>query len=219
MDDYNTLMKRSQNYKNLFNPETGFFQARKTDGSWDQPQEGFTEGGPWTYRFCAMQDVPGLIELLGGKEKFINELDKNFDENHYRHDNEPGHHYVFLYNHCDRLDKTQSRIPGIIKNSYKNKPDGLSGNDDCGQMSAWYLFNTLGFYPLTPASGEYALGIPRFKEITVQLKDNKQLEIKAPEVGKKELLTKVLFNGKVLETPFVSVSDLLKGGVLEFRSK
>lgn len=219
MDDYDILMKRSLNYKNLFNPDTGFFQARKTDGNWDHPHEGFTEGGPWTYRFCVMQDVPGLIELLGGKDEFVTELDKNFDENHYRHDNEPGHHYVFLYNYCNRLDKAQLRIPKIMDGSYKNKPDGLSGNDDCGQMSAWYLFNALGFYPLTPALGKYALGIPRFKEITVQLRNNQRLKIKAPDVGKKELLTKVLFNGKVLENPFIQVSDILQGGILEFRSK
>lgn len=218
-EDYNILMKRSLNYTNLFNPQTGFFQARKTDGSWDGPDVGITEGGRWTYRFCVMQDVPGLVRLLGGKEQFCKELDKNFDEGHYHHDNEPGHHFVYLYDHCGRLDKAQMRIPGIIANNYKNKPDGLSGNDDCGQMSAWYLFSSLGFYPLTPASGEYALGIPRFKEITLQLKDNKQLKIKAPGLGRKALLTKVFFNGKELDHPFIPVRDIMEGGILEFRSK
>lgn len=219
MDDYEALIQRSRNYKNLFNPETKFFQARKTDGSLDHPDEGFTEGGRWTYRFCVMQDVPGLVELLGGKEGFVRELDKNFEEGHYRHDNEPGHHFVYMYNYCDRLDKAQSRIPGIIEANYKNKPDGLSGNDDCGQMSAWYLFSSLGFYPLTPASGEYAIGIPRFKEVTVRLREGKQLTIKAPEAGKKPLLPKVLFNGKVLESPFIPVQSILEGGTLEFRSR
>lgn len=166
-----------------------------------------------------MQDVPGLVDLLGGQAQFCKELDKNFDEGHYHHDNEPGHHFVYLYDHCGRLDQAQMRIPDIIRDNYKNKPDGLSGNDDCGQMSAWYLFSSLGFYPLTPASGEYALGIPHFKEITIQLKDNKQLKIKAPEVGRKKLLTKVFFDGKELDKPFVQVKDIMKGGVLEFRSK
>jgi len=215
-DDYNILMKRSSNYKNLYNPETGFFQARKSDGSWDQLDVGFTEGANWTYRFCVMQDVPGMIELMGGKEKFMQVLDENFDKGHYRHDNEPGHHYVYLYNHCGRLDKAQERIPGIITANYKNKPDGLSGNDDCGQMSAWYLFSSLGFYPLTPASGEYALGIPRFEEITFDLPDNKQLKIKANNLDKNKTLTKIKLNGKVLDRPFIKVKDIMEGGLLEF---
>ncbi|SMC91970.1 GH92 family glycosyl hydrolase [Pedobacter nyackensis] len=219
MEDYKILMRRSEYYKNLYNSQTGFFQARKTNGDWGGPDEGFTEGGKWTYRFCVMQNVPGLVDLLGGKEQFASELDKNFDEGHYHHDNEPGHHFVYMYNFCDRLDKAQLRIPKIIESNYKNKPDGLSGNDDCGQMSAWYLFSTLGFYPLTPASGQYALGIPRFKAIIVKLKDNKQLKIQAPEVGKEALLTKISFDGKVLDKPFISVKDIMKGGILEFRSK
>lgn len=218
-NDYNILMKHSLNYKNLYNPERGFFQARKSDGNWDGSDIGFTEGANWTYRFCAMQDVPGMIELMGGKDQFIKNLDETFDEGHYRHDNEPGHHYVYLYNHCNRLDKTQSRIPDIVSDNYKNKPDGLSGNDDLGQMSAWYLFSSLGFYPLTPASGEYALGIPRFKEIIVELPDNKQLKVTAAKPDKNGLLTKVKFNGKVLETPFLKVKDVLGGGHLEFLPK
>lgn len=216
MDDYNTLMQRSKNYKNLFNPQTGFFQARKSDGSWDKSDAGFTEGGSWTYRFCVMQDAPGMIELMGGKEQFVKNLDENFDKGHYHHDNEPGHHYVYLYDYCNRLDKIQLRIPDILAANYKNKPDGLSGNDDCGQMSAWYLFSSLGFYPLTPASGEYALGIPHFKEVTLRLPDNKQLKIIAKDPAKNKLLTKVKFNGKLLDKSFIPVSDVLKGGLLEF---
>ena len=107
----------------------------------------------------------------------------------------------------------------IIKQHYKNKPDGLSGNDDCGQMSAWYLFSSLGFYPLTPASGEYALGIPHFKEIILQLRDGKKLLIKAPELNKKDYLLRVYWNGKLLEKPFISIQDIFKGGVLEFCSE
>lgn len=216
--DYNLLMQRSLNYINLYNKQTGFFQARKSDGSWDNPDEGFTEGGKWTYRFCVLQDAPGLVRLMGGKVQFVKELDKNFDEGHYRHDNEPGHHLVYLYNHCNRLDKTQLRIPGIIEKNYQNKPDGLSGNDDCGQMSAWCLFSSLGFYPLTPGSGEYALGIPRFKEVTLDLSNGKRLKIVAPEIGSKQLLTKVSFNGKVLKSPFIPVKEIMAGGILKFSS-
>jgi predicted alpha-1,2-mannosidase len=215
-DDYNLLMKRASNYNNLFNSQTGFFQARKSDGSWDKSDAGFTEGGSWTYRFCVMQDVPGMIELMGGNEQFVKNLDENFDKGHYRHDNEPGHHYIYLYDHCNRLDKIQERIPEILIANYKNKPDGLSGNDDCGQMSAWYLFSSLGFYPLSPASGEYALGIPHFKEVTLQLPGDKQLKVKAKDPDKNKLLTKVKFNGKLLDKPFIPVKDILKGGLLEF---
>lgn len=218
-EDYSLLMKHSRNYLNLFNNQTGFFQARKSDGSWDNQDEGFTEGGCWTYRFCVMQNIPDLIHLLGGKEVFCRELDRNFDEGHYRHDNEPGHHFAYLYDHCGELKKVQERIPEIIQNHYKNKPNGLSGNDDCGQMSAWYLFSSLGFYPLTPASGEYALGIPHFKKISLQLSENKKLIIEASELGEKKYLTKVSFNGKHLDKPFISVKDVLQGGVLKFCSE
>lgn len=218
-DDYEVLMQHAGNYHNLFNPETGFFQARRTDGSWGSPDEGFTEGGKWTYRFCVMQDVKGLIDLLGGEGNFCTELDRTFDEGHYRHDNEPGHHFVYLYNHCNRLDKVQERLPEIIRKNYQNRPDGLSGNDDLGQMSAWYLFSTLGFYPLTSASGTYALGIPHFKEISVKLANGKRLKIKAPELGTKPHLTQVRWNGKLLNKPFIPVHEVFRGGTLEFSSK
>lgn len=215
-DDHRTLMERSKNYKNLYNPATGFFQARKSDGSWDDADEGFTEGANWTYRFCVMQDVPGSIELMGGKEKFIEALDENFDEGHYRHDNEPGHHNVYLYDHCGRLDLVQRRLPGIIEANYRNRPDGLSGNDDLGQMSAWYLFGSLGFYPLTPASGEYALGIPRFEEAEMELPGGKRLVIKAKDIARHATLTRVVFNGRQLDRPFISVEEIMQGGELEF---
>lgn len=219
MDDYEALMRRSENYKNLYNPQTGFFQARKTDGNWDDADEGFTEGANWTYRFCVIQDAPGMIELMGGADSFMRLLDENFDDGHYRHDNEPGHHYAYLYDHCGRLDKTQERIRDIIAANYKNRPDGLSGNDDLGQMSAWYLFSSLGFYPLTPASGEYALGIPRFEEITLLLPQGNRLIVRAKGLSKYKTLPTVRFNGRKLDRPFIAVKDIMQGGVLEFSMK
>lgn len=215
-EDAKILMRRSRNYVNLYNSQTGFFQARKADGTWDNAGEGFTEGANWTYRFCVMQDVPGMIELMGGKDEFISRLDSTFDFGYYRHDNEPCHHYAYLYNACGRLDKTQLRIPVIIEDNYKNSPDGLSGNDDCGQMSAWYLFSSLGFYPLTPASGEYAIGIPRFRYIRIELPRKKELIIKAPALEKGKLLLHVRFNGEMLDKPYIAVEEIMKGGVLEF---
>ena len=214
--DYKDLMKRAKNYVNLYNPETGFFQARNLDGSWCDDEKGMTEGAKWTYQFCVMQDVDGLIKLMGGRESFLKKLDQNFDEKHYRHDNEPGHHYVYLYNYCNELAKTQQRIPEILASNYKNQPDGLSGNDDCGQMSAWYLYTCLGFYPVTPASGVYALGIPNFDKATIQLPNNKTLTIIAKNRKNYKTMTDVCLNGKKLSTPFIRIKDLLKGGILEF---
>lgn len=218
-EDYLVLMKRSRNYLNLFNHQTGFFQARKSDGSWDSPEEGFTEGGKWTYRFCVMQNVPDLINMMGGKNAFCDELDRNFNEGHYRHDNEPGHHFSYLYDYCDRLDKVQERVPIIMKQHYQDRPDGLSGNDDCGQMSAWYLFSALGFYPLTPASGEYALGIPHFKELSISLNGGKKLVIKTSDLGEGKPLTYIRMNGRLLEKPFIPVREIMQGGILEFSSR
>ena len=218
--DYETLMRRAANYSNLYNPQTGFFQTKNSDGNWGDSSndKGYTEGDKWTYRFCVMQDPIGMIKLMGGSDEFLKRLDENFDDGHYRHDNEPGHHYVYLYNYCGRLDKTQTRIPGIIEKNYKNTPNGLSGNDDCGQMSAWYLFSSLGFYPVTPASGIYALGIPRFKEAELSLPNGKKLKIIAKDLKKSSILTHVTFNGRLLKTPFVSVREIMNGGTLMFSS-
>lgn len=216
-EDYDTLMRHSQYYHNLYNPNTHFFQARKEDGKWDTDEEGFTEGAKWTYQFCVMQDVPGLIKLMGGNDNFVKLLDENFDGGHYRHINEPGHHYVYLYDYAGRLDLAQKRIPGILKDNYHTGVDGLSGNDDCGQMSAWYIFSAMGFYPVTPASGTYALGIPAFKKITLDLYNGKKLTILADGLGVHPTLLNISFNGKPLTSPFISVKDIMNGGVLEFR--
>lgn len=216
-NDYTDLMERSRNYRHLFNSSTKCFQARKADGTWDGAQVGFTEGANWTYQFCVMQDAPGLIGLMGGKDAFVSSLDFVFGKGHYRHDNEPCHHYVYLYNYCDRLDKAQQRLPGILKANYKNSPDGLSGNDDCGQMSAWYLFSSLGFYPATPASGQYALGIPSFEKIEMELPGKRKLTIRAVGLKEHDVLPVVRLNGKKLDTPFIEVKQLLQGGELTFQ--
>ena len=217
--DYEDLMRRTKNYRYLYNPKTKLFQARNADGSWAGEHSGFTEGANWTYQFCVMQDVQGLIDLMGGNESFAAALDNVFDNGHYRHDNEPGHHYVYLYNYCGRFDKAQERIPEILDTHYRNGADGLSGNDDCGQMSAWYLFSSLGFYPVTPVSGEYALGIPRFPSVRVELPHGKVLTVRAEELKEHRHLPVILFNGKKLDAPFIAIRDLMKGGVLEFKAE
>ncbi|MEO6219875.1 MAG: GH92 family glycosyl hydrolase, partial [Ginsengibacter sp.] len=161
-NDYNKLMQLSKNYKNLYHAKSGFMLPRKLNGQWDEKNkeggwEGFTEGGQWTYAFGAMHDAPGMIEMMGGKEKFAAKLDENFAGKHYRHDNEPGHHYIYLYDYCGQPWKTQELIRKHTAENFRNQPIGINGNEDCGQMAAWYIFGVMGFYPVAPASGEYTI--------------------------------------------------------------
>jgi len=173
VDDYERLMQWAGNYRNQYNAEKGFMLPRNYDGSWidldDHDRHGLTEGSKWTYLFCVLHDIPGMIELMGGKDAFAAKLDRNFNEGHYRHDNEPGHHYIYLYNDCDQPWKTQELVRKHTRLNYHDKPDGLNGNDDCGQMSAWYLFSVMGFYPVTPGSNNFAIGAPQYPEITITL--------------------------------------------------
>ena len=165
-DDYNSLMSWSKNYKNLYNEANGFLNAKVFNGDWHQnAQEGFTEGGRWTYLFGALHDIDGMIELYGGKEAFSKKLTENFEDEHYRHDNEPGHHYAYLFNYSGQSWKTQELIrKHTSEENYKNIPIGINGNDDCGQMSAWYIFSVMGFYPVTPGDERFAIGAPQFPE-------------------------------------------------------
>lgn len=218
-DDYKTFMRHSENYRNLFNKETNFFHAKKADGKWHPNRhEGMTESKNWQYRFCVMQNLYGLIELMGGEQNFVKNLDEVFEKGHYAHNNEPSHHYVYLYNYCDRLDIAQKRIPKIMFDNYKDEPKGLTGNDDCGQMSAWYIFTAMGFYPMCPASGEYVLGLPRFKRIKVALPNGKFIEVKAEKAGVAKTMQNIYFNGKKVEKPYtIKVKDVLNGCLLEFK--
>jgi predicted alpha-1,2-mannosidase len=221
-EDYNRLMGFSKNYKNLYNKETGFMSPRLFDGAWDsKTNNGFTEGSPWTYLFCVMQDVPGLIDLMGGNEKFVAMLDRNFSENHYKHDNEPGHHYIYLYNYCGQPSKTQELIRKHTIENYKNKPAGINGNDDCGQMSAWYIFSVMGFYPVTPASGLYAIGAPQFPKLSMKFTtaDGKpcQLQIIAQNLSEKnKYVQRITLDGKVLDKIFITHNELINARTLIF---
>lgn len=170
--DYRFFMKRSKDYRNLFDPKTGFMTPRLSDGSFytGDPKKyaAFTEGSKWTYLFCVMQDVPGLIKLMG-RQNFISKLDENFSGGHYAYDNEPENHYPYLYDWVNQPWKSDKILTDVVENNYRDTPDGITGNDDCGQMSAWYIFTALGFYPVCPASGEYAIGRPFFPKITLHL--------------------------------------------------
>ncbi|WP_455584984.1 GH92 family glycosyl hydrolase [Bacteroides sp.] len=233
--DYKQLMRWSRNYKNMYCHKTGFMQPRKYNGEWistdNQEHLGMTEGSKWTYLFCVMQDIEGMIELMGGPQKFSEKLDRNFNEGHYRHDNEPGHHYIYLYNYCGQPHKAQELIRKYTSENYKNAPDGLCGNDDLGQMSAWYIFSVMGFYPVTPASNEFAIGAPQFSKFKIKLpiKDGKPytgvdeekysrtLTIVANGLSEKNKYVKrVSIDGKPLEKHTINYFDLINAKVIKF---
>jgi len=193
---------------------------RNRDGQWSAyPDEGFTEGTKWTYTFGAMHDIPGMIELMGGKKQFAEKLLLNFDKGHYRADNEPGHHYLYLFNYCGMPWKTQELVrQHTSAENFRNLPAGINGNDDCGQTSAWYIFNVMGFYPVTPASGFYSLGAPQVPFIALNLQDGRRLLIKAVDISKQNKYVKeVSFNGRVIKDNLISHQELMKGGTLVFK--
>lgn len=215
-----TLMKWSRNYKNLYRPQTGFLYPRLYNGLWGGDEKlSFTEGSRWTYAFGAVQDIPGMIKLMGGNKAFAKKLDQNFAEGHYAHDNEPGHHYIYLYNYCGQPWKAQALVRKHVNTNYFNKPQGINGNDDCGQMSAWYIFSTMGFYPVTPASGVYALGAPQVPEVTLHFtsgRAQKKLVIRAKNISEKnKYVASVTFNGKPIKN-FIGHASLVQGGLLQF---
>ena len=224
-NDYKQLMQLSKNYKNLYDAKSGFMLPRKLNGQWDEKNkeggwEGFTEGGQWTYAFGAMHDAPGMIEMMGGKEKFAAKLDSNFAFKHYRHDNEPGHHYIYLYDYCEQPWKTQELVRKHTTENFRNAPIGINGNEDCGQMAAWYIFGVMGFYPVAPASGEYAIGAPQFPELTLNFTAGGKprtfhiIAINLSEENK--YIQKVTLDGKLLTKPFISHQQIVKGAKLVF---
>ena len=227
--EYDTLMDRSRNFVNLYRDSTGFMEPKLSDGSWlghsaiqdvriaPEYLQAFTEGSPWTYLFCAMQDVPGLIDIMGGPEKFVSRLDENFNGGHYVHQNEPGHHYPYLYDYAGYPWKTQERVRQYTLSQYKNAPDGLDGNDDCGQMSAWYIFSAMGFYPVCPGSDQYAIGSPLFSETRIALPNGKIFTIRVQNASdENKYIQEMRLNGKPWKSYFISHGDILKGGTMIF---
>lgn len=218
-NDLPQLRSWSRNYRNVYNPATGFAAPRKLDGSWDSDtKEGFTEGSEWTYTFGALHDVPGMIALMGGKERFAAKLTRNFEGGHYRPDNEPGHHYIYLFDYCGEPWKAQELIrKHTSAENFRNQAIGINGNDDCGQTSSWYLFSVMGFYPVTPASGEYAIGAPQLPGFTLNLAGGKTLEIEAKGLSEaNKYVQSVSFNGKPLPGLFIQHKMLVNGGKLVY---
>ncbi len=235
--------QRALNYKNVFNPRTGFSHPRLRDGSWKQPfdmlktmREGYDEGNCWNYSFYVPHDVKGLIDLMGGDKKFVANLDtvftmhipkKYFGDSEdvsestvmggYVHGNEPSHHIAYLYNWSSQPWKTQYWVREIMNRMFKNNIDGLCGNDDCGQMSAWYVFTAMGFYPVCPGSDQYVFGAPYLPYMKVTLGNGKTLVIRAPKVSDKNRYVKsITFNGKEITKTYIDHSDLMQGGELVF---
>lgn len=243
MDIYTTYMKRSENYKNVFDASIGYMRPRLSDGSFREPfdvlstnGQGFIEGNAWNYSLYVPHDPVMLITMLGGKKKFVQHLDslftmelpdKFFAETeditrdgiigNYVHGNEPSHHVAYLYNWTDQPWKTQERVRMILEKQYRPAPDGLGGNDDCGQMSAWYIFTALGFYPVAPGSDEYSLGSPAVDGAVIQLDNGKSFTIEAKDQGAKNVyVKKVTLNGQPLNRRYITHEEILNGGKLVF---
>ena len=220
MDSYDLLMKRSKNYLNVYNATTGFMAPKLANGQWGpNPGDGFTEGSKWTYLFAVQHDVPGLINLMG-KDLFVKRLNENFRGGRYIHGNEPGHHYCFLFDYAGMAWRTQWLVAYYRAIKYRNDPDGMDGDDDCGQMSAWYIFSCLGFYPVTPGSDVYAIGTPKFPKTTLYFDPEhrgKKFEIIAHNVSPLNLyIQSATLNGKKLDSPFLHHQDIEAGGQLVF---
>jgi predicted alpha-1,2-mannosidase len=219
MDDYKYFMSRAQNYRNVFDPSVNNMNGRYKDGSFnkdfvkDKPAPFVTEGTPWQYNWYVPQDVAGLMELMGGKKAFNQELDKFFAAGQYWHGNEPSHQIAFLYNLSDQPWKTQKNVNDVLNTEYGVGPGGLSGNDDAGQMSAWYILGAIGIYPVCPASGEYQLSGPKFKKIVVKLGNGKELEINSPNYSPNNIfIRKYNFDGKEQSSYSVTHEQLMNGG-------
>lgn len=220
--DYNTLMKRSGNYVNVFDPNVGLVRGRYINKSWASPynadkKESFiTEGTPRQYTFYVPQDVPGLARLMGGKAKLEASLDSLFLKNEYWHGNEPGHQIPFMYNYTDAPWKTQEKVRQILLQEYSDGPGGLSGNDDAGQMSAWYVFAAMGFYPVNPVSATYEISSTIFNRISIKVAENKTFKITAHKsIEGAKYISAIKLNGKPLAKTYLRYADIMKGGTLE----
>ncbi len=220
--DYKNLLQRSFNYKNVFDPSVGMVRGKYANGKWfesfhpDQRESYITEGTPRHYTFYVPQDVPGLAKLMGGTKGLENALDSLFAKNEYWHGNEPGHQIPFMYNYTTAPWKTQKVVRNILKEEYSDGPGGLSGNDDAGQMSAWYVFAAIGFYPLDPVSGDYQLCSPLFDHITLRLAGNKNLDIVCNKKTKDAaFIGSVKWNGRLYTKKFIRYADIMQGGKLE----
>ncbi len=239
----NEYSERAEYYNNVYDPSIGFMRPKLSDGKFrenfdpmDTHGQGFIEGNAWNYGLYVPQNIDHMVEMMGGKDKFSKQLDELFTMEiedkyiahheditrdgiigNYVHGNEPGHHIPYLYNWTNNPEKTQKRVRMIMDTMYAPTVEGLCGNDDAGQMSAWYIFSSLGFYPVTPGSADYAIGSPNIKEATINLENGKTLKIIANNQSKENVYVKsVTVNGKKLEGLLLSHHDIANGGEIIF---
>ena len=231
--------KRSLNYKNVYNSQTTFMQPRNNKGSFienfspDDYTPHICESNGWQYFWSVQQDVDGLISLVGGKERFAQKLDSMFTYNpsadedlpifstgmigQYAHGNEPSHHVIYLFNTIGQPWKTQKYAAEVMHELYKNTPAGLCGNEDCGQMSAWYVFSAMGFYPVDPISGKYEIGTPMYPEMKMHLANGKTFTILAPAVSKENIyIQSVKLDGKPYDKSYITHEQIMNGSIFEF---
>ncbi len=240
--------KRSMNYKHLFDPETKLMRGKNKNGEFMAPfnpfkwGDAFTEGNSWHYTWSVFHDVQGLIDLMGGKQTFVEQLDKVFslppvfDESYYggviheiremqvanmgqyAHGNQPIQHMIYLYNYAGEPWKAQHWVRETMNRMYQPTPDGYCGDEDNGQTSAWYVFSAMGFYPVCPGTDQYVLGAPLFKKMTLSLQNGKKVVINAPENSTTHKYIKSLkINGKSYSKNWISHQELMKGAVLDFK--
>lgn len=243
-DIYERFSKYAENWKNVFDPRSGFMHPKEADGTFRKTKfdpfttidMGFIEGNAWNYTLYVPHDPKGLIAAMGGNKRFIVYMDSLFSYNlpdkyfaeteditkdgiigNYVHGNEPSHHDAYLYDWTDKPWKTQEKIRMILPKMYKPTPDGLGGNDDTGQMSAWYIFSSLGFYPVAPGSDRYAIGSPAVDHATINLEDGKTFTVDVKNQSPKNVyIQKILLNGKPLTGYFISHADIMNGGEITF---
>ena len=222
-EDYKLLSVRAQNYRNVIDPQTGYAQGRYADGTFLKEQNAFlfakfiTEGAPCHYTWYVPHDPYGLMECMGGKEKFALKLDSMFSEHRYWHGNEPCHQVAFMFNYAGEPWKTQQAVRHIMETEYLNAPGGLSGNDDAGQMSAWYIFASLGFYPVCPGSPFYVLASPSFPKAVLHLENGKSFILQAENASEENIyIQKVTLNGKAYTKNYISHKDIIAGGEMVF---
>ena len=242
-EDERLFTERSQYYRSLFDPDLGFMRGRNFNGSWRAPfnprfstlkQHEYTEGNAWQYSWFVPHDVDGLIELMGGREAFCRKLDSLFEQSSdledtgatgdvtgliglYAHGNEPSHHIAYLYNRAGQPWKTQQLVRRIMREMYHDKSDGLIGNEDCGQMSAWYVFSAMGFYPLNPCGGIYEIGSPLFDRVVLNLDEGRQFIIEAENNGTDNVyIQSATLNDEPLAKPQLLHDVIMHGGTLRF---
>lgn len=222
-NDYQTLNTRALNYRNVIDPRTGYAQGRYANGKFLNEDNAFkfapfiTEGAPCHYTWYVPHDPYGLMECMGGLNNYIAKLDSMFSEQRYWHGNEPCHQVAFLFNYAGQPWKTQQAVRHILETEYLNEPGGLSGNDDAGQMSAWYVFASLGFYPVCPGTPYYILASPTFETATLHLENGKTFTLKAENASKEDIyIQQVSLDGKPYTHNYITHEDIMQGGVMTF---